>query len=128
MLPGPVVLDLRVKLVYVVGKCDDHAFHRNIPDAGTEISAETHAVFRFTERSFCLDAPVHPELYPLIACDPFQTFFPFFYEDPLDLNALITFLKGSLAVVSFDAIFFIRAAAAVFTYIKRRLPLIAGSS
>ena len=56
MLPGPVVLDLCVKLVYVVGKCDDHAFHRNIPDTGTEISSECHTVFRFTERTFRLDA------------------------------------------------------------------------
>ena len=82
MLPDPIVLDLCMKLVYVVGKCDDHAFHRNIPEPGAEIPSESHTVFGLTERSFCLDAPVHPELYSFLACDPFQTFFSFFYEDP----------------------------------------------
>ena len=127
MLACPACLDLCMELVYVVSHRNDHTFHRNIPDPGAEISSESHTVFRLTEWSFCLDAPVHPELYPFIACDPRKTFCPLLDKCPRYLDPLVPLLKGDLAVVSFDAFFFIRATAAVFTDIKGRFLLIAGS-
>lgn len=127
MLAGPVCLDLCVELVYVVGHRDDHTLHRNIPYPCAEVSSEPHAIFRLTERSFCLYAPVHPELYPLIACDPFKALRPLLNKCPRYLDPLVPFFKGRFAVVSFDTFFFIGATIAVFADIKGRFSLIAGS-
>ena len=74
MLSCLVVLDLIMKLVYIIGDRQDHTLGSHIVHAPVCVPPECHVCFYIRKRAFCLDAPVHPQLCPVLAGDPFQIF------------------------------------------------------
>lgn len=93
--------------------CQQNTFSKNVRRAATQISAKLHILFQFTKRAFCLDTSVYSKKNSFVRKNTLQIFLSIFQKCFCYRKHFVSFFQWCFTVVSFDALFLVRA---IFTF------------
>ena len=80
-LSCPSTLDLMMQLFDVVAYGCQDALGQDVFPSPVQVLAESQILFDHRKTSLRLDAPVHPQLCPVLCCYPLQRLLPLFLHD-----------------------------------------------
>ena len=80
MLACPSCLNLMVQFIDVISNRQQDTLGGDICFSTIQIPSELHILFDVRKAVFRLDTPVHPQLCPVFAGNPFQCLLPFFFH------------------------------------------------
>lgn len=109
MAPCPSILDLGMQFIQIISQAQQKDLQFYLRFSSQQKSLEFIIVFQHPKGSFYLDRAVHPVLDPFFTQDVFIGFLTLFQKVLRKVKPLVSFC--------FRAFFFIRAAAAVLTFI-----------
>ena len=106
-----------MKLIDVIGNGQENTLGQCILFSPIKVTAEVHIFFYHGKTAFRLNAPVHPQLCPILRRDPFQCFLPFLFHHFGDTQPLVPFLHRCPAVIAVDTFVFTGTSFTAFAFI-----------